>query len=70
MVRMRINHLLILKGPFGSLKILYFIVIKRNTAVISPINHHHFYGRATFGWVQYISDPFALNFLAVNWSFR
>jgi len=43
---MRINHPLILKGLFGSLKILYFIVIKRNTAVISPINHHNFYGRA------------------------
>jgi len=43
---MRINHPLILKGLFGSLKILYFIVFKRNTAVISPINHHHFYGRA------------------------
>jgi hypothetical protein len=43
---MRINHPLILKSLFGSPKILYFIVFKRNTAVISPINHHDFYGRA------------------------
>ena len=43
---MRINHPLILKGLFGSPKILYFIVIKRNTAVISLINHLNIYGRA------------------------
>jgi|GEM_PF-1859712 len=44
---MRINNPLILKGLFGSLKILCLIVFKRNTAVISLINHHNFYGRAS-----------------------
>jgi|GEM_PF-1864992 len=59
---MRINHSLILKGLFGSLKILYFIVFKRNTAVISPINHHNFYGRAIGVWGLYIIDPFNIDF--------
>jgi len=52
---MRINHPLILKGLFGSLKFLYIIVFKRNTAVISPIKHHNFYGRAVF--LDWASGP-------------
>jgi len=55
-----------LKGLFGSLKILYFIVFKKNTAIISPINHHHFYGRA-FGVLTYLT-PWIYDVNSPEWA--